>query len=251
MRKQIPKYTILTLILLLIFSQSIHVFSAYREEYPVKGQGNLYLLDVDINIYRIGNYGVISIYLKPDGVYAYGITVLKDPDREAYSLYLMLGTQNEWYYLGDSDEPNLKFRLFIDVNSSRAVVVYDNCLIREYNLSHIPKLKKLYVSSFNITGRQADYPRFIINSLKASVLNISINNLGEYYCTPDISTLLNKSTGTPAIISVTNTTRQTINTTTTSIERKPILNTWYILIIIVLILAFPIITYFYKKKRYD
>ncbi|ABN70585.1 hypothetical protein Smar_1496 [Staphylothermus marinus F1] len=251
LRKHVLKYMILVFILLLIISQSTHVFSAYREEYSIKEQGNLYFLDVNINIYRIGNYGVISIYLKPDGVYAYGITVLKDPDKEAYSMYLMLGTQNEWYYLGDSDEPNLKFRLFIDVNISRAVVVYDNCSIREYNLSYIPKLKELYVSSFNITGKQADYPRFIINSLKAGVLNTSINDLKDYYCIPDINTILNKSTGTPVIITATNTTTQNSNTTNTVTGKKPSLNTWVLPTIIALTLAFLIIIYFYKKKGYS
>lgn len=232
----------IVLLLILIISSSMQVFSAYRQEYSIGREGNLYILDIDINIYRIGNYGVISIYMKSDGVYAYGITVLKDPDKEALSMYLMLGAQDEWYDLGEAAGPNIRFRLFIDVNSSKAVVIYNSCSLREYNLSYIPRLKKLYVSSFNITGRSANYPGFAVNSLKVYVLNSTINDLKNYYCEPNLDLIINKIVGNFTIINITS----TAATSTTTSEGGSWPGPWYLLLIIP---AFILVLVLFLFKR--
>ncbi len=166
----------LLLIIALILS-SIPVKTAYRRTYSLKASGKTYILDLRIILENIGDYGVISIYLRPEGTYAYGFTLLKDPDEKYPHLYLMLGLQDKWFDLGLWNKTYIRLRLVIDTNSSKALLVLFEQGSREYNLTYVPKLKQLYLSVFNITGRNADYPSIYISKLKVIVTNNTLNDI--------------------------------------------------------------------------
>ncbi len=172
MNKVIPVVLIASIVLSLY---AYPVSAAYRREYSLKGRGTLYVMDLVLIIEDISNYGVISIYLRPDGVYAYGLTIMKDPDEEYPHMYLMLGAQDKWFNLGFLRGDAINMRLVVDLNSSQAVLFYNNSF-RKYNISSVKNFEELYISSFNITGRASDYPRMNIRELKVWIANYTLNN---------------------------------------------------------------------------
>jgi hypothetical protein len=190
MHRLLGKLLVLSLITIL-FPQMIFpiTHSAYRWSYRINGRGSMYILESNITIEKIGNYGVIAEYLKPEGVYAYGVVIMKDPDSKYPDIYVVLGTQDHWFHLGILKDPSFNYRLFIDLNRSRAIIVYDNCSMREYGIQGHPLIKTLYLSIFNITGRASDYPKVIINS-RVFVLNTSLEAFNNSYCLPNLEKYL-------------------------------------------------------------
>ncbi|MET1160802.1 MAG: hypothetical protein ABWW65_07570 [Thermoprotei archaeon] len=179
---RIDTYTILAVLLAIVLAGVVG-YTAYREEYRFYEKGTLYVLDAYMSINYIGDYGVISAYLKPEGVYGYGFTLLKDPDEPLPHLYVMLGTQNEWYSLGLLNDSTIRFRLVIDTTTKYALVIYrtspDNYTSREYRLSEIPSLKSLYLAVFNITGRSHEYPVVRISYIHVFVSNKTLEEVEQ------------------------------------------------------------------------
>ncbi len=167
--------TYLPIIVIVFILSSVYVaYSAYREVYDLRYTGSLYVLDLNITLEEINNYGVVSMYLRPHGVYAYGVSILKDPDEDKPHLYLMIGPQDKWYDLGLIGY-NLSLRIVFDLNSSKAVVYYNGQILR-YKLSSIRGVNKLYIASFNITGRMYEYPRISLNRVVVWSANYTLND---------------------------------------------------------------------------
>ena len=168
----------LILILLFISTQSLIVSSAYRRNYEIPVKGNVYVLDVKLMIENIGDYGVISVYLAPEGGYAYGFTILKDPDENFSRVYIMAGSQNKWFDAGILNYDIIRLRLVVDKNSSKMIVLsysYNNT----FSLNFTPTIKRLYISVFNITSRASDYPSVYIEFLKIYVANTTLDKLNN------------------------------------------------------------------------
>lgn len=183
------RFGIVFLIILIIIS-SIVVYSAYREKYSLDVKGYTYILDLKIDIISLKDYGVISIYLASEGGFAYGITVLKDPDEKYPHLYVMAGDQGKWFDAGYINISVLRFRIIFDRNTSKTVFIsysYNST----FNLDFTPMIKKLYISVFNITGRRADYPSIYIDFIRVYVYNESLNELNNTIY--DLNKTLNKT----------------------------------------------------------
>lgn len=161
---------------MLLFIQIPIVHSAYRESIPIPVKGNLYILDVDMNIRFINDYGVVTIYFKPAGGYGYGFIVMKDPDEDSPHIYLMVGSQSNWCDLGSQNSSSIKFRLFIDYNLSKIVYLFNN-YTRVYDLDFVPRIEYMYLSLFNLISRSSDYPRIYINYMRIYVLNNTLDNI--------------------------------------------------------------------------
>jgi len=168
----------MVLSLTILIFLSTPVYSAYRKNYEVEVKGNTYILDLKLNIINIGDYGVVSIYLAPEGGYAYGLTILKDPDEKHPHMYVMVGGQKDWFDAGLLNTTVIRFRLIYDYNSSKAVIISYN-YNHTFNLSFTPFIKRLYVSVFNLTSRAADYPSIYIEFLKVYVYNETIDKLNK------------------------------------------------------------------------
>jgi hypothetical protein len=182
-RQGLLNKSLILLLTLVLLTQMVFpvTHSAYRWGYRINGKGSMYILESNITIENIGNYGVIAEYLRPEGVYAYGIMIAKDPDKEYPDIYVILGTQDHFFHLGVLKNMSFNYKLFIDLNKSKAILVYSNCSTREYKIQGHPLIKALYLSIFNITGRTSDYPRVSINS-RIFVLNASIEIFNNNYC---------------------------------------------------------------------
>ncbi len=175
------RYTglLIATILLSTLLAPIMVESAFRKQYDIEVKGNTYILDLYMVLEKLDEYGVVSIYLMPEGGYAYGLTILKDPDEPSPHIYLMLGLQHQWFDLGLLNTTMIRFRLIIDRNSSKALLVMQDSSRVYSNLSKIPVLEKLHISDFNITGRDKDYPSIYISFLHVYVSNKTIDELED------------------------------------------------------------------------
>jgi len=157
---------------------SVQSYSFFRHEYALTARGSTYVLDVLVSINYIGNYGVVSVYLKPEGVYAYGFTILKDPDEPKPHLYLMLGPQNAWYDMGLLNESTIRMRLAIDSSNNTALIVADD-KVQHYTLQYAPSITSLYLSVFNITGSEASYPQIDIEFIRIYATNSSLGEIED------------------------------------------------------------------------
>lgn len=170
------KYIVLTLIILLVTIYTPTVDSAYRESIPIPVKGNLYILDLDMNITSIDDYSVVAIYFKPTGGYGYGFIVMKDPDENNPRVYLIVGNQSSWYDAGLLNNTEVKFRVAIDYNSSKIVFLFNNAT-KSFIQSFIPRVESLYLSLFSIKSRVADYPEVFIKYMRVYVLNNTIDQI--------------------------------------------------------------------------
>ncbi len=200
---------IMMILFLILLSTTSSTYAVFRKTYPITRSGSLYVIELNITINKIGDYGVFTTYIKPEGVYAYGIIMMKNPNDKYPVAYVMAGTQNEWYYYGEITSGKLYLRILIDFNSSKILVVDQNCVKKEYKINYRPIIKYLYISSFNITGKKYPQPDIEIEQLRVYVSNKTINDLSNNTCAPELSL------GTPVIIISHTPTATTIFTTTT------------------------------------
>lgn len=166
-------------IFLLIILVSETAYSAYRESFPIRDHGTMYILDLDIVFENLNNYGVVAIYLASEGTYGFGFAFLKDPDENQTHLYALAGQQDQWFDLGYLMEKRFRARLVLDENLSSVFILIQNRSLTSYNVSYIPRIKELYISIFNITSRSADYPLIYVNQLSIYVSNNTFNELRE------------------------------------------------------------------------
>jgi len=201
--------TVIILFLIVLSTASL-TYAIYRKTYPISRSGSLYVIELNITINKIGDYGVFTTYIKPEGVYGYGIIMMKNPDDKYPVAYIMAGTQNDWYYYGEITSKILYLRIFIDFNSSKILLVDKDCAKREYEINYKPMIKYLYISSFNITGKKNPQPDINIDRLRVYVSNKTINDISNNICAPELGL------GTPVInISRSPTKTTTVSTTTT------------------------------------
>ncbi|MEM0380299.1 MAG: hypothetical protein QW607_10200 [Desulfurococcaceae archaeon] len=164
------------LLIMIVLIQLPLLKTAYREELFIPVKGNLYVLDMNITVRSMNDYGVFGFYLKPTGGYSYGFIVMKDPDEDKARVYLMAGNQSQWFEIGYLNESTITFRLFIDYNTSKAIYIFNN-ISRVFELDFLPRIEYFYLTSFNIQGRAFDYPELFINYFNIFVLNKSIEEI--------------------------------------------------------------------------
>jgi len=178
------------LILTLLLLSTAHAVSApFRRDYSIEVSGNLYILDLEIRVRELGDYGVISIYLAPEGVYAYGVTVLKHPDEPKPHIYVMVGGQAMWFDAGFLEEDTLRFRIAVDRNLSRALAITP-WFSRTYDLDFTPSIKRLSINVFNVTEREAPAPSLLVVFARVFVLNNTLTELTDqlYNLSSQVST---------------------------------------------------------------
>jgi len=168
------RVVVFILIIVLVLNASINE-SAFRKTYDIQPEGKIYILEFEASILTIGDYGVFSIFLSSDGGFTYGVTILKHPDEETTHLYIMAGSQDQWYDGGLFNLDNIKFRIILNFENN-TMLVYSNIYNGIFNLTYTPLIKKLYISVFNVTSRKADHPHINIRELKVYVLNNTIVN---------------------------------------------------------------------------
>jgi len=193
------RIVVFTLIIALLLNASINE-SAFRKIYDIQPEGKIYILEFETHIITISDYGVFSLYLSSDGGYCYGVTILKHPDEKTTHLYLMTGSQDQWYDGGLFNLNNVKFRIILDLEN-KTMLVYSNIYNGTFNLTYTPLIKKLYISAFNITSRKADYPHINIRELKVYVLNDTVVNTTVL---KDLSINLGKEYGNNIVLNLTN-----------------------------------------------
>lgn len=171
----------LALVILVTLLMAITASATYNETYDINASGNSYFLLVSINVREIRDYGVFAVYMTPQGVYAYGLLILKDPDEEKPHLYLMLGTQDKWYDLGYLENSNIYFVLGVDFSENKSAVILGHTL-KWYNLTKgAIKPSKIMVSYTNITGRKSPIPDIIIKRLEVYVTNKTVGQLIDVF----------------------------------------------------------------------
>ena len=152
------------------------VDSAYRKAFKIEEVGRTYILDFNFIVEDIGDYGVITVYMRPDGGYAYGLAIMKDPDEPKPHIYLIMGLQHQWYDLGLLNTSFVRGRIVVDTNSTLARVILPN-YNKTFNLSYIPKPNTLYIALFNSTSREEDYPEIYIDHINVYVVNESLDQI--------------------------------------------------------------------------
>ncbi len=161
------------IILLVILSVPATSIAAYRKSYKFGESYSAYILVFNATIMEFGDYGVFTIYLKPDGIYAYGLALMKDPDEENIHAYLLAGAQDRWLDLGFLSSSNLSFTMVLDTVNKFLIARFNNHSIR-VNLSFSPLILELYTASLNLTDRSSDYPILNITTLYVFAGNIPI-----------------------------------------------------------------------------
>lgn len=171
------KLVIVSSLLLLILIEPI--YSAYRTVLSFNIYALIYVLEINLSVEHIDNYGVISIHATSEGVYAYGFLILKDPDNEKPILYAYAGLQNETFYISELDENTFQARLVIPINEGGLLLVHGESIIELRTRRPRIGLNKIYLSVFNVTGREYDYPSIFIHSIKIYACNQSIDSIYE------------------------------------------------------------------------
>ncbi len=212
-----------TLIILLVLITAITTSATYNEVYRINASGESYFLRVQIDVKEIGDYGVFAVYMTPQGVYAYGLLVLKDPDEEKPHLYLMLGTQDKWYDLGYLKTNSIYFVLGVDFTENKSAVILDDT-IKWYNLTKDAiKPSQIMVSYTNITGRRSPVPDIVIERLEVFVSNKTVEQLINIFANKSSSInspYLVLAVNTNPIKPPTTTTSTTTTTTRTTTQMK-------------------------------
>jgi len=174
----VRKLALIALVVVLVLPTAIQpVHSSYRKSYDIPVKASLYILDATIEVSYLGDYGVFALYLAPEGGYAYGIAVLKDPEEPLPRIYAIAGGQSAWYSVGFLNTSLLRLRIILDYSESKLVAVLDNT-VREFKLDFTPQVKRLYISVFNATSRAADTPDVAIKLLEVRAFNKTLSELG-------------------------------------------------------------------------
>jgi len=173
----VRKPSLAALVVLVVLLTAIQpVYGSYRESRDILVKASLYILDATVEVRYLGDYGVIALYLAPEGGYAYGIAVLKNPDEPRPHIYAIAGGQSAWYSIGFLNTSLLRFRIILDYNESKLVAVLDNT-VRDFKLGFTPQVKKLYISVFNATSRAVDIPAVTIKLLEVHAFNKTLSEL--------------------------------------------------------------------------
>ena len=203
------------------------------------------------------DYGVFTTYIKPEGVYAYGIMIIKDPNYEHPIAYIMAGAQNQWFHYTNITDNRLYLRIFIDFNSSKILVIDEDCKTKEYKINDKPMIKQLYIASFNVTGKTHPQPDISINKLRLYVSNHTINELINNICAPklglgkpvlDISHTQTETTTTTTSQTSTETTTTTQKTTTTTSIQQTIPNEFFLAILVIGVILIGVLLLTRKKR---
>jgi len=185
----VRKLALVALVVVLVLLTAIQsVYSSYRKSHDIPVKANLYILDASIEVSYLGNYGVLALYLAPEGGYAYGVAVLKDPDEPLPHIYAIAGGQSAWYSAGFLNTNLLRFRIVLDYSESKLVAVLDST-VKEFKLGFTPQVKKLYISVFNATSRAADTPAVTIKLVEVRAFNKTLSELGASVL--DLNTTVN------------------------------------------------------------
>ncbi|MEZ0393758.1 MAG: hypothetical protein ABWK00_01745 [Desulfurococcaceae archaeon] len=141
----------------------------------VEGSGRTYVATATVSSLEIDDYGALMVYMGPGEVYAYGVAVLKWPG-EGPRVYVMAGSQNSWYYLGDL--PQLPARLLVALDTRRAeVAVSFGGLAGTFRADFVEAPVALYVAATNVTGRSSALPRVELSGARAFATNASLDEV--------------------------------------------------------------------------
>lgn len=244
---------VIVLLIILIGGMYTPVDAAYRKGVSLGKPAKNYLMILSVNIISFENYGFMSVYLKPDGVYGYGLTVLKDPDEELIHAYLMAGTQRNWYDLGFIENKSFTFIIFLSIENSTLYYYWNNST-HKLNLSFTPTIEELYISVGNITGRSSTYPSIVFEKLLVYSTNntlrkeiISLEDPGEIARDLNMTLIADLSETTP-VNTITSTPTPTTTTTTTVNGRIPDI-VFYVVATALIMMAVFLILIGLQKKR--
>ncbi len=195
----------------------------YNETRRLSTIGNNTLLTVAFTVKDIGDYGYASIYLTYNGVYAYGLIILKAPDKNP-EIYVMAGDQNHW--LG----PVRYVRIGEDI-TAYILILENNTLLYniggktgKHDLVYLPPLTTLHLVVGNVTGRTSTAPKIVFNKIVVYVTNSSLSGR-------EISAMLSQGIPPKSMIVAVNISFTPVTTTTSTatptptITPPPILNT--------------------------
>ena len=146
----------------------------YNETRRLSTIGNNTLLTVAFTVKNIGNYGYASIYLTYNGVYAYGLIILKAPDKNP-EIYVMAGDQNHW--LGPIRDVRIgeDITAYILILENKTLLYNVGGKTGRYNLVYLPPLTTLHLVVGNVTGRTSTAPRIVFKKIAVYVTNSSLS----------------------------------------------------------------------------
>lgn len=137
--------------------------------------GLIVVLEVKLVELNIRDYGVVSIYMTPTGAYAYGFTLLKNPDEERPHIYIHAGLQNETFDGGYLYTDFFKARIAVLMKLNETVATYTTGSdVKKFSLKTpvlFEKISRVVVASINVTGREADYPSLKIEYVKVTAID--------------------------------------------------------------------------------
>ncbi len=146
----------------------------YNETRRLSTIGNNTLLTVAFTVKNIGNYGYASIYLTYNGVYAYGLIILKAPDKNP-EIYVMAGDQNHW--LGPIRDVHIgeDITAYILILENKTLLYNIGGKTGRYNLVYLPPLTTLHLVVGNVTGRTSTAPRIVFKKIAVYITNSSLS----------------------------------------------------------------------------
>ena len=166
---------VLTVIAMMTMYPVITHAELLHETLHLKTHGNNTLLTIVFKPLSIGSYGYASVYLTYNGVYAYGVILLKPPGKPS-EIYVMAGDQNHWY------GPIIKDNLVGHTITVKILVIQNNTLYYNIdgstgkcNLTYLPPLTTLHIVAGNITGRASPSPEIVFNKIAVYVTNNTLS----------------------------------------------------------------------------
>lgn len=171
--KKLIVVSVPTLMILLV----VPVSSAYRAVFSLEINASTYVIEVKIDIVYMGDYGAVSIHTTSEDGYAYGFLILKDPEFETPSLYVYAGLQNETFHVSGINKGLFHARMAIPVDRRGLIIIHDNTIMRLQTRSPRAGLESFYISVFNITGREHDYPSIFIHHIRIYACDQSMDNM--------------------------------------------------------------------------
>ncbi|MEM1554975.1 MAG: hypothetical protein QXM54_00345 [Desulfurococcaceae archaeon] len=162
-------------LIMLLFAEQI--YSAFRTVFDIHFYASTYVIEVELVLKYIDNYGVVSIHASTNGVYAYGFLILKDPDEEEPHLYIYAGLQNETFNASLLKDKVFRARLAVSIEEDLVMVFLNQQVYRLHSRTPKYGLKKIYLSVFNATGREYDYPSIYISSIRIYGCNQTVESL--------------------------------------------------------------------------
>jgi len=165
------------LLLLLVFTTGSDVLlhsMLYHETRRLYTIGNNTLLTTVFTVKYIGNYGYASIYLTYNGVYAYGLIILKAPDKNP-KIYIMAGDQNHWIGPITDVRVGEEIAAYILILENKTLLYNINGITGKYDLVYLPPLTTLHLVVGNVTGRASMAPKIIFDKIVIYVTNSSLS----------------------------------------------------------------------------